>query len=102
MPENSLPKTPVEQDADRRSDRERLGAVERRLEEVVGMLLRLNEGVQDLTAQARNTPPLKRRLGSGRNARAPLPGNRRGSVPGAPPELGAATNVAARATAAGA
>jgi hypothetical protein len=83
MAEDSSPKTPVEQDVDRRSDRERLGAVESRLEEVVGMLLRLSEGVQDLTAQARNSSPLKRRLGSNRNARVLSTGNRLGSLQGA-------------------
>lgn len=85
MAEDSLPKTPVEQDADRRSDRERLGAVESRLEEVVGMLLRMSEGVQELTAQARNSSPSKCRLGSNRYARVLSTGNRLGSLQGASP-----------------
>jgi hypothetical protein len=79
------PKTPVEQFAGRLSDRERLEVVERRLDEVVTMLHRLSEGVQDLTAQSKSSSPLKRRMTANRNLHLPSSGSRHNSVHGEPP-----------------
>ena len=78
------PRAPVEQFADRPSDRERLETVERRLDEVVTMLLRLSEGVQDLTVQSKSSTPLKRRMHSSRNLNHPSTGSRLNSTHGEP------------------